>query len=289
MWQRSPSTLDPSESRRDISVSSTSQYTEMDNNQSLLHYLSIAPLTIPTQGTTPGPNTPNTEYDADDITQITDWPEFAYPTIIERYGQLLNTTQIRPDPFPSPPGPMKDEPTFHLRFADLVMRRVRRALRAGFEQLVPEVELEQRRLSVVTIDGGGAAEIIDQFRPDVAYIVVGPPGGNLLPGANRAPGELKVSWKWRSSTRFSHNVSEKREYKEGLAQLNFYMGQHNARHGFILSDAELLPVKRLDGHGRLAVASSIPWGSGGIGQLSVLFGLWYLGMLAAEDDNWALH
>jgi hypothetical protein len=100
--------------------------------QTLLHYLSIALPTIPTQGTTPGPNTTNPQYDADDITQIIPWTEFSYPTIIQRYGELLNTKWIRHDPFTSPPAPLKDEATFHLRFSDLVMSRVRRALRAGF-------------------------------------------------------------------------------------------------------------------------------------------------------------
>ncbi|KAE8151507.1 hypothetical protein BDV25DRAFT_171371 [Aspergillus avenaceus] len=236
------------------------------NTQSLLHYLSISLPTIPKQGTNPGPNTTNPQYDADDITQIVPWPEFDYSVIIQRYRELLNSTQIRPDPFTSPPAPLRDEPTFHLRFSDLIMNRVRRGLRAGFEQLAPE--LQTRQLSVITIDGGGSARIIDQFRPDTAFIVV---GASLTTGVNRAPGDLK------------------REYKQVLAQVNFYMEQHNARHRFILSDAELVAVKRLDRNSRLAVATSIPWASGGAGRLSVLLGLWYFGMLAAENNNWSLH
>ena len=78
------------------------------------------------------------------------------------------------------------------------------------------------------------------------------------------------------------------EYLQVLAQVNFYMKQHGARHGAILSNEELLPVKRLDANGRLAIAEPIAWGNGGQGRLSVLLGLWYLGMLAAEDDSWAL-
>lgn len=106
--------------------------------------------------------------------------------------------RIQPDPFMSPPAPLKDEPSFYLRFADLVMTRVRRTLRAGFEQLSPELVIP--RLSEMTIDGGGSARIIDQFRPDTAFIVV---GASLSIGINRAPGDLKVSWKWRSSMQFS--------------------------------------------------------------------------------------
>ncbi|KAJ5808833.1 hypothetical protein N7474_010102 [Penicillium riverlandense] len=251
--------------------------------QTLLNYLSIALPTIPTQGTTPGPNTTNPQYDADDITHIVPWSEFSYSTIILQYAELLNTKRIRPDPFTSPPAPLKDEATFHLRFSDLVMNRVRRALRAGFEQLSPQ--LATHRLSETTIDGGGSARIVDQFRPDAAFIVV---GASLSTGVNRAPGDLKVSWKWRSSMQFSQNLADQREYKQVLAQVNFYMDQHNARHGFILSNLELVAIKRLDRDGRLAVATPVLWASGGAGRLSVLLGLWYLGMLAAEDNHWAL-
>lgn len=44
-------------------------------------------------------------------------------------------------------------------------------LRAAFEQLAPELQL--RQLSAVTLDGGGSAAIIDQYRPDTAFVVVG--------------------------------------------------------------------------------------------------------------------
>ncbi|KAJ5790108.1 uncharacterized protein N7518_007119 [Penicillium psychrosexuale] len=71
-----------------------------------------------------------------------------------------------------------------------VLPRIRRSLRAGFEHLVPE--LLQRQLSAVTFDGGPAAALIDQFKPDTAFVVV---GGNYLTNTNRAPGDLKVSWK----------------------------------------------------------------------------------------------
>lgn len=123
---------------------------------------------------------------------------------MQRYGPLLNTKQIRADPFMSPPPPIRDEPTFHLRFSDLVLNRVRRALRAGFEQLAPE--LRPRRLSIVTLDGGGSARIVDQFRPDIAYVVS---GASLTTGDNRAPGDLKVSWKWNSSMRFSQDITDR--------------------------------------------------------------------------------
>ncbi|OOF90492.1 hypothetical protein ASPCADRAFT_400776 [Aspergillus carbonarius ITEM 5010] len=135
-----------------------------------------------------------------------------------------------------------------------------RSLRAAFEQLAPE--LAMRRLSPVTFDGGSAASIIDLFRPDTAFTAV---GGSAASSPNRAPGDLKV-----------------------LAQVNFYMRQHNAQYGYILTDTELVAVKYLEGSGRLAVSTAVPWTRGGVGVLSVLLALWYLGMLAAEDGSWIL-
>ncbi|OJZ90500.1 hypothetical protein ASPFODRAFT_424390 [Aspergillus luchuensis CBS 106.47] len=251
-------------------------------SQTLLQYLSVALPAIPVGGTAPSRNTSNPRYGAEDITQVLSWTDFNYSTIIQHYGHILNTRQIRRDPFLSPPASIRDEPYFHTRFAELVVPRIRRALRAGFEQLAPE--LPARRLSPVTFDGGSAADIIDQFHPDTAYVVVGSGTSN----ANRAPGDLKVSWKWQSPWRSSQDPILHREYKQGLSQVNFYMDQHTARHGFILTNTELIAVKRLDRNGRLAVSTAIPWAVGGEGHLSVLLALWYIGMLAAEEDNWAL-
>ncbi|EDP49851.1 hypothetical protein KXW98_007105 [Aspergillus fumigatus] len=251
--------------------------------QSLLHYLSIALPAIPIQGAAPSRNTTNPRYGPDDITEVVTWQEFNYANILQQYGAILNAKQIRPDPFPSPPAAIRDEPQFHLRFAEMVLPRVRRALRAGFEQLAPQ--LPARQLSQITFDGGSAAALLDQFKPDTAYVVV---GGNYANSTNRGPGDLKVSWKWKSSLRFSRVEADQNEYKQVLSQVNFYMKQHGARYGYILTNTEFVAVKRLNSNGRLAVANPIPWTSGSIGQPSVLLGLWYLGMLVAENNNWAL-
>ncbi|KAJ5578127.1 uncharacterized protein N7459_007091 [Penicillium hispanicum] len=252
--------------------------------QSLLHYLSIALPSIPLQGAAPSTNTTNPRYGAPDIDHIVSWSDFNYGIMYQRYGAILNAKQIHPDPFRSPPDGIRDEATFHLRFGELVLPRIRRALRAGFEQLEPQ--RLQRQLSPVKFDGGERADILDQFRPDTAFFVA---GGSNITCPNRAPGDLTVSWKWRSSMRDSEIRRDRHEYKQTLAQVNFYMKQHGARYGFILTDAEFVAVKRLNANGYLAVAEAVPWKSGGMGNFSVLLGLWYLGMLAAEDQTWALN
>ncbi|KAJ5780242.1 hypothetical protein N7457_005402 [Penicillium paradoxum] len=250
--------------------------------QTLLNYLSVGLPPIPVGGTAPSRNTTNPRYGAADITQVVSWPEFNYSAIIQQYGVPLRSKQIQPDPIASPPAAIRDESQFQLRFAELILPRIRRSLRAAFEQLASE--LTTRRLSPVTFDGGSAAYIIDLFRPDTAFIAVG-----ATSSSNRAPGDLKVSWKWQSSWRYSQTFAEQREYKQVLAQVNFYMRQHNARYGYILTNTELVAVKRLEGGGRLAVSTPVPWRGGGVGELSVLLALWYLGMLAAEDATWFLN
>ncbi|KKZ67176.1 hypothetical protein EMCG_07121 [[Emmonsia] crescens] len=64
--------------------------------------------------------------------------------------------------------------------------------------------------------------------------------------------------------------------------------RHNARYGFVLTDTELVPIRRLDANGNLLVARAIPWEVAGPGRLTILLGLWYLGMLGAADDDWQL-
>ena len=103
--------------------------------------------------------------------------------IIQRYGVPLQSKQIQTDHIASPPAAIRDEPQFHLRFAELVLPRIRRSLRAAFEQLAPE--LASRRISPVTFDGGSAASIIDLFRPDTAYIAVGGSAASRL--SSRGP------------------------------------------------------------------------------------------------------
>lgn len=116
----------------------------------------------------------------------------------------------------------------------------------------------------MTLDEGGSAAIIGQYRPDTAFVVV---GGNYATSHNRTSGDLKLSWKWRASMSNSASLSDQKDYKQVLAQVKFYMDQHHARHAFILTNAKFVAVKRLDGNGRLALADAIPRTSGGVGQI----------------------
>ena len=64
-----------------------------------------------------------------------------------------------------------------------------------------------------------------------------------------------------------------------------------SQYGFILTDQGLVCIRRRDVAGRLDLAAPIPWDAQGTvnqPQMTVLMGLWYLGMLAAEDQQWHL-
>ncbi|PYI09803.1 hypothetical protein BO78DRAFT_394685 [Aspergillus sclerotiicarbonarius CBS 121057] len=182
---------------------------------------------------------------------------------------------------PTPPKAISDEPLFHLRFQEYIAPRVRRGLRETFGQ---DQNQQLAHLTPVTIDGGTSAIIRDLFKPDLA---IRRTQDMLGAGANRAPGDLKVSWKWKSTWRFAVDARNSAEYKQVLAQVNFYMNQHGARYGFIISDTEMVPVQRLEQKGHMAVATAIPWGAHGQGVLTVRLALWYIAMLGASDD-WSL-
>jgi hypothetical protein len=251
--------------------------------QTLLEYLTKdAPPVLRHENTTRTSNTTNNKYSWRDIKDVVLWSDFSYSRIIQEYGAVLNGTQIRSDPMPtSPPPPIKDELLFHARFIEHIYPRIRRSLRAGFEQNTSLTATLNHE--AVTFDGGSAATLLDQFKPDTAVIRS---SDTLGTGDNRAPGDLKVSWKWKSEWRTTTDAQDAREYKQVLSQLNYYMVQNKTKYGFIVTDTELVPVKRLAQSGHLAVGNAIPWTANG-NQLTVRLGIWYISMLAARND-WQL-
>ncbi|ODH45299.1 hypothetical protein ACO22_00177 [Paracoccidioides brasiliensis] len=68
-----------------------------------------------------------------------------------------------------------------------------------------------------------------------------------------------MSWKWASHRSTALSEEDRREYKQVLSQVKFNMKQHNARVGLVLTDTELVTIKKLDGNGNLLVAQYISW------------------------------
>jgi hypothetical protein len=85
------------------------------------------------------------------------------------------------------------------------------------------------------------------------------------------------------------------------------MEKYGTRYGFILTDQELVAIRRVQGQdgkavkGDLELSLPIPWKSdkalyepksrsrSQAPRLTVALALWYLGMLAAQDTNWPLN
>ncbi|EGE86552.2 hypothetical protein BDDG_09497 [Blastomyces dermatitidis ATCC 18188] len=172
----------------------------------------------------PGPNTTNTDYSWEDIHSLNAWPEFTLQHITNRYHQLLDTTSLPSEPITSP-GPI-----------------------LGNQPQGPQ------GLTRVSYNEGEDTRILDSYKPDAAFF------DEIMPATtswNRAPGEVKPSWKWASNLRNSPLPAG-------------------------------LPVRRRDDDDNLDLAQPIPWnarGSPGNEQLTVMLVLWYLGMLAAQNNG----
>lgn len=177
---------------------------------------------------------------------------------------------------------MGSEDLIRDKIAEHVFPRVRRALRAAFDHLSSTNQLNGRtRLS---FGGGPYAQLIMNYRPDTAYFDEALPGTSL----NRAPGDIKPSFKWNTGMANHALPTVRNEYRQPLSQVNFYMNQHTARYGFLLTNTELVVFQRLDANGNLQLAASIPYNAGGAPgypQMTVLFALFCLGMMAAQDGN----
>ncbi|KAK2812053.1 hypothetical protein FQN50_001763 [Emmonsiellopsis sp. PD_5] len=241
----------------------------------LLDYLMLAPPHFPPASTTRTPNTTSDAYSWKNITSVGHWPEFTCSQIMQHYGTLLQSAQIASQPMPDTPlQPVKTEVDLACRYYAYLHPRLRRALRAAFHHLVPQ--LANLHLTPLAIDGG--KELTDILFFDA----VGMPDTS----PSRCVGIIKVSWKWGSDWGTSE-VEEKRiEYRQVLSEIDFYMKRHGARYGFVLTDVELVPLKRLDEYGNVLVARAIPWETRGPGRLTILLGMWYLAMLEADDDDW---
>ncbi|OJD09777.1 hypothetical protein AJ78_08933 [Emergomyces pasteurianus Ep9510] len=261
----------------------------MANMIPLMQYLQDSPPAIPLGSVNPGPNTTNTAYGANNIQHVGIWTNFNLATIRQRYQTLLATTRLQPDPFPaSPPQAINVEGLLRDHITEMLRPRIRRALRAGFHQLHASNLLNG--LTPVSFSRGEAAATPNGYKPDIAYFI---DASNPGSGPNRAPGDVKPSWKWSTAYR-TGTPSQQREFRQVLSQVNWYMKQHISRYGVVITDLEMVAIRRLDDNGNLELSAPISWETHGTAQqprLTIMLALWYLGMLAAQDqghDRWSM-
>jgi hypothetical protein len=196
----------------------------------------------------------------------------------------LNNAVIAADPMPaSPPRPITAENVLQAQICEILRPRIRRSLRVGFAFLAANSGMLGR--TELCFDVGESARTIETYKPDTAYFDI-----HAAPATapNRAPGDVKPSWKWRTEMRANQIVSQRNEYRQALSQVNFYMNQHDSRYGFLITDRELVAIRKLDRNGNLELAQPIPWTTGGTAaqpRLTVMLALWYIGMLASHDQG----
>lgn len=201
-------------------------------------------------------NTTNHAYNANDVQKpVNIWQSFSLQTILNRWRDVLNNASLDDDCIVySPPKVARAEPQVRTYVAINTHPLVRRALRSGFAHLQNTGRLRGR--TVVSYGDGEDAALIENYKPDIAYFDDN--NGNQKTRANRAPGDIKPSFKWSTRLQNSPDPTEQWEFHQVLSQVNWYMKQHHARYGVIVTDEQLVAIQRLDYNGRLLLSEAIP-------------------------------
>ncbi|KAJ5201818.1 uncharacterized protein N7498_006481 [Penicillium cinerascens] len=234
--------------------------------------------------------TKSENYKWQDIGPIGRWVDFNLTTIRQRYGATLSFTQIPDEPMPSTP--LRDivsEAELRDYFSRLIYNRVERSLRYGFNYLQRNDQLGSANLTRVDIGSGAYARFVRGCELDLFYASPSQPRNER---DARLPVELKTSNKWNTDMRSSTNDTRQHDFRRVLSQVNFYMKTNHTRYACIITDSEMVAIRRLDRNGNLELSDPIPWRHQSNSQnqvrLTMLLALWYLGMLAAEEGNWRL-
>ncbi|PYI22757.1 hypothetical protein BO99DRAFT_429698 [Aspergillus violaceofuscus CBS 115571] len=227
------------------------------------------------------------KYRYTDIKSVGHWHDFNLQVVLNQYGALLNRSRISEAPFPDRPmGEVTTEASV-VSLIDMYLKiKLQDALRCGFSNMTTA---ERAGFSVTTFSGGYEAIHPQNYTPDLAFFDLRLPTGTA---PNRIPGEVKPSDKWSVARGHSPSRTDQIEYKQALSQINYYMKNQHTRYSFILTNKELVAIRRLNHRGHLELSDPIPWTTSGTTsqpQLTMLLGLWYLGMLAADDQGWSLH
>ncbi|KAJ2977820.1 hypothetical protein NQ176_g4158 [Zarea fungicola] len=238
--------------------------------------------------------TSNARYQIAAVRNILPWPEFSLGHIVNQFGALLNNVQVAGDAHPITPPPFFAAEDYLREIISIYADRpVRRALTQTFQHLARAPGNQMRGRTPITLGSGSLAKLIDKYAPDRAFYEV--PAEESI---NRLPGEIKPSWKWQSAWHRDGNPFIRARVAARLAQLSYYMLQQGhgephsgARYGYMLTDRELVAFRKDDTRGSVYMSQPIPWRGepeDGTPRLTVLLGLWYLGMLASSDNGWTL-
>jgi hypothetical protein len=253
-------------------------------NISLMAYLqkTIPAVATSLHGPVSTANTQDAGYNAGQIHNVGVWNAFNLNTITNAYGNPLNNARISNDAMAhTPPQPVSAEQQVRTFVVLHTYQYVKRALRCGFNHQRQNNQMGGH--TALSYHDGPSTRVYGNYMPDIAYF---DPQANGHSRPNRAPGDVKPSWKWSMGLRNSPDPMERTEFKQALSQVNHYMKLHHARYGFIITDLELVAIRRLDNNGNLELSAPIPMrtqGNANHPSLTPLLALWYLGMLASGD------
>ncbi|KAF8533101.1 hypothetical protein BDD12DRAFT_634692, partial [Trichophaea hybrida] len=238
-------------------------------------------------------NTRNPAYSYRDIVEIRDWNSFNYANLMHHYGPHLFTATTLTNEPPTVPQTASSEPGVTSALEAVVFPQLRRTLRHITYPADDHVRIQA--------GAGDLAEVINNFKPDRAAIEVTTttPDTGIDTDApsvhkNRCPGDIKCSWKFHSTFRNHSDRHRRTEYRQVLSQLNFYMRQHGVRYGYIITDQELVCVRRPGRQGLLEVSRGFGWDAYDLhhvwnendGELNLLLALVYLHLLVADERRY---
>jgi hypothetical protein len=155
----------------------------------------------------------------------------------------------------SRPRPIRNERAFQSEVIHrLIIPYTRRAIEAGNPELT-------------VCDGDEWPGQGQQGKPDVSFVQWGGRGCDGDEYRMRFPLEVKVSQSWKPGWRMSTDIKERREYRQVLSQIHYYMDQWERRYGGVLTDQGLVIVERMqpptgtdyEAYGKICVYDAIPW------------------------------
>ncbi|KZS97050.1 hypothetical protein SISNIDRAFT_481993 [Sistotremastrum niveocremeum HHB9708] len=238
--------------------------------------------------------TTSEKYRGQDIKGLHEWTDFNIDAVLERYGAILGTRRLFEEVNMSTQrgrSGVVSEDAIHDRLSRSVLTIANRGLDQAHHKFDPKtvtaspspaaLELIDRGHQYLYIDAAKEAPLTDQFSDDRVAI--------------NEDGKGCVSIEIKPSTKFSalpnkNTGKQLSSYRKVLAQLNFYMHLRNCRYGCILTDQEIVCVRKLvDDEGKarpghLEVSEPIERAAWGEKNLTIELALWYLIMLAGETD-----
>ncbi|PYI08647.1 hypothetical protein BO78DRAFT_405621 [Aspergillus sclerotiicarbonarius CBS 121057] len=195
----------------------------------LLNYLSTPDPDLDRSRVRKGPNTFNPAWDV--IEETREWTDFTYPHMMEMLSEILNRN-YDPNRLDMPPPLRGHVPC-------IVNESTVTAVLLKWQHVIVgrALDLASRRTNTVSWSLGCYGPLTDASSD---WAGVEP---DLSSDINRIPGDTKVSGKWHTRL-LRKSDGHRKEFFKPLRQVNFYAQLANSRYAYVISDKELLCMRR---------------------------------------------